>query len=629
MNHGFIRVACATPEIKLANCKYNAEQIVSLVKKANEDNVSIIVFPELSISGYTCGNLFLNKTLQHEMNKALRFIIEKTKLYEMIIIVGIACSVDTKLYNCAAVISKGKILGIVPKENIPNYSQYEELKYFTPGIKKETLKIMGQEVPFGIDLIFVHEDVPELKIGIEICEDLWVSNSPANKLALSGATVIANLSASDERAGKAEKRRTLINSQSSKLISVYLYANAGAGESNSNLVYSGHNIISENGEIVAESNLFSTGLTIAEIDLQVIDSERQRINTFKSENLGRNVLFNLLLPDINIKRNISQNPFLKPTKSQNLDSLCEEISSLQVEGLISRLKDIRVKKVVIRISNNIDSTWGLFIAAKAFDKLGYDRKNIICISTKEKENSDNTKINSKVLVKYMKTYYMEISIEEAMKQHLKDIGKASNEHDVTYENAKEREITQVLMDIASINNAIVLGTKDLSEIALGFSTYNGDHMSMYNVNSGVPKTVIKEILYREAQKVNNKELKDTLFDILNKQVDSELIRMRLGISDEIATEIIGTYELYDFFIYYFVRYGFSSEKILALSYVAFKDKYKKSDIKKCLSIFIKCFFESQFKRSSQPDGPKVLDISLSPRNAFIMPSDIKLPECFI
>lgn len=621
MNHGFIRVACATPEIKLADCKHNAEQIVSLVKKAYKDSVSIIVFPELSVSGYTCGNLFFNKTLQQEMNEALKFIVEKTKTYEMIIVVGTACSVNSKLYNCAVVISKGKILGIVPKKNIPTYSQYSEMKYFAPGKNKDILKIIGQEVPFGPDLIFAHKDFSALKIGAEICEDLWVSNSPANSLALSGATIIANLSASDERAGKPEKRRTLINAQSSKLISVYLYANAGAGESPTDLVYSGHNIISENGEILAESELFSTGLTVADIDLQILEAERQRQNTFKNEEPGKTVLFNLELPQLKIKRNILPNPFLKPTKNQNIDSLCEEVSSLQVEGLVSKLRNSGIKKVVLKISCDVDSTWALFVAAKAFDKLGYSRKNIICISTKETEVNEKTKRNSETLVKYTKAQYKEVSIKSLTKDHLK----------IAIKSGSKEEKTQNLRGITNIDNAIVLGSEDLSEIALGTLTYNSNrgNMPIYNVNSGVPKTVIREILYRQAQKCEKEGLKDILFDILSKQIDYKLMKRELGVSGEVQKETIRSYDLYDFFIYYFVKYGFSSEKILEISYVAFKDKYKKSDIKRCLSIFIKCFFKSQIKRSFQPEGPKVLDISLSPRNSFIMPSDIKAPECFI
>ncbi len=629
MKNGFVRVACATPEIKLADCKNNAKKMLSLIKEANEKNVSIIVFPELSISGYTCGNLFFNKDLQKTTNEALSFILKETKSYEMLIIVGLACKFNSSLYNCAAVICKGRILGIVPKKNIPNYSQYTEMKFFAEGKNKGFINIIGQEVAFGNNLIFVHEKIPELKVGVEICEDFWVSTSPSNDLATAGATIIANLSASDEVVGKAQKRRMLINAQSAKLVAAYLYANVGRGESSTDLVFSGHNVISENGEILAQSSLFSTGLTIADLDLQVIESERLRLNTFKNESLFNEISFNLSIKDIETDRKILKNPFLKVGPNESIGSLCDDITNLQVEGLISRIRNTGIKKIVIGVSGGIDSTNALMIAVKAFKKLSYDKKEIIAVIMPGMGTSSKTKNNSIALVNSLETSILEIPIKSAIENHFKDIGKVDNKCDTTYENAQARERTQILMDLANMKNAMVLGTGDLSEIALGFSTYNGDHMSMYNVNSGVPKTVIKEILYNESKKIKNKTLKNVILNILETPISPELLPTKSNVSTQLTEEIIGPYELHDFFLYYFLKYGFSFEKILCLASITFGNEYKKDEISKYLLIFMKRFFKNQFKRSCQPDGPKVLDISLSSRGCFIMPSDMQLPENFI
>ncbi len=618
MNDGFIKVASATPEIKLADCIYNAGQILKLVTEANERGISIIVFPELCITGYTCADLFLGQALLRNAESALYYIAEKTSIFDMIIIIGLPYSVDCKLYNCAAVLYRGKILGLVPKINIPNYTQYSEKRYFSSGDIKKTVNINGNMVPFGKNLIFAAENVPNLKIGIEICEDLWVPTPPSNALAEAGATIIANLSGSDENVGKKEVRRNLVRFQSNKLVSAYIYSNTGIGESSTDLVYSGHSVIAENGVILSESEAFTTGLTIADVDISLLAFERRRLNTFKAKENVDTIWFNLPIKAVDINRKYAKFPFIDNFCNCSIEESSEEVLRIQTEALITRLKGAGIKKVVLGISGGLDSTLALAVVVRAFDKLKLKRSNIIAVTMPGFGTSEKTRNNAIALSNEFGVSLREISIEDSVKLHFKNIGKFDDEHDIVYENAQARERTQVLMDLANMEEALVVGTGNLSEIAMGFSTYNGDHMSMYGINSGVPKSLIREVLRYESKNLGG-NLEVIINNIINTPISPELLP-----SIQNTEEIIGPYELHDFFLYYFLRYGFSAQKILRIANLSFGDQYTCKEIKKWFTLFIKRFFKNQFKRSCLPDGPKVLEISLSPRNSFMMPSDVNI-----
>ncbi len=628
MKDGFIRVAAATPEIKVADCGYNSENIISLIKEANDNNCSVVVFPELCITGYTCGDLFLHKTLIDGAENALRKIVEITDDFDIVTIVGLPFIPDKSignLYNCAAVIQRGKILGFVPKYNIPNYSEFYEARHFSAGYNAPPFVTFdGNNIKFG-SLVFKCRNIPEFRIGVEICEDLWVVNPPSNKLALDGATVICNLSASDEVIGKADYRRNLVKSQSARIVSTYIYCDAGFGESTTDMIFSGHNIICENGTTLKESKKFSTGLIFIETDLAKLCGDRIKTTTFncvekKRPEEDNDVYFEITEKQLKLTRYFPKSPFV-PSNKDDLSKRCDDIITMQATGLATRLKHINCKNVVIGLSGGLDSTLALIVCVHAFDMLGLDRKGIKTVTMPCFGTTSRTKNNAHLLAEAYGTELTEIDIGKAVQVHFEDIGQSMDVHDVTFENGQARERTQVLMDLSNKYGGIVIGTGDLSELALGWATYNGDHMSMYGVNGSIPKTLVKYLVRHEGMNCDDKTLKSVLEDILDTPVSPELLPPENGEISQKTEDIVGPYELHDFFLYYFLRTAFSPSKILRLAEYAFDGLYESGTIKKWLTVFIKRFFSQQFKRSCLPDGPKVGTVTLSPRGDFRMPSD--------
>lgn len=620
MKDGFIRCAAITPDIRVADCEYNADRIIALAKKTAENDVSAAVFPELCITGYTCGDLFLHKALLESAEKALFRIAKETAELDMLIFVGMPVSFGGKLYNCAAALKNGQLLGLVPKINIPNYSEFYEARYFTSG--KDAFGMVERlgGIPMG-PLLF-ESNIDGLTFGAEICEDLWVSCPPSCDIAAAGATIICNLSASDEVIGKGGYRRQLTSSQSARLVCGYIYADAGLGESTQDMVFSGHNIICDNGTILAESKPFSTGITYSEIDIGRIDSERRRMNTFPqfSEREYCRIKIEFKEKELTLTRKYEQMPFV-PDNENELSSRCEEILTMQSVGLVTRLKHIGCKNAVLGLSGGLDSTLALIVTVHAFDMLGLDRKGITAVTMPCFGTTKRTKSNACKLAEAYDTNLIEVNITEAVRQHFADIGQSEDDHDVTYENSQARERTQVLMDIANKQNGIVIGTGDLSELALGWATYNGDHMSMYGVNASVPKTLVRYLTAYEMKTTKDKELAAILQDVLNTPVSPELLPPSGGEISQKTEDIVGPYELHDFFLYYFVRCTFSPEKIYRLAKIAFSGKFDDETIKKWLDIFMRRFFTQQFKRSCLPDAPKVGSVALSPRGDLRMPSD--------
>lgn len=633
MKDGFIRVAAATPDIKVADCDYNADRIIELIRQAAAEDVSIVVFPELCVTGYTCGDLFLQKVLLDGAKKALLRIAEETADCDLLAFVGLPFEMDGKLYNCAAALCKGEILGFVPKTNIPAYSEFYEARHFTPwqgGWCRVTLfgwdsvdEDCNGIIHFG-DARFECDEIPELVVGVEICEDLWVPEPPSGKLVSQGATIICNLSASDEIIGKGEYREQLVKSQSARLVCGYIYADAGMGESTQDLIFSGHNIIAENGVIVGESRKFTTGLTFGEIDLHRLAAERRRMNTFKCCNNNGNMFtkchFSITPKNLELKRRFPPMPFV-PANKDDLNSRCEEILTMQATGLATRLRHIGCKTAVIGLSGGLDSTLALIVAVHAFDMLGLDRNGIIAVTMPCFGTTKRTKSNAYYLAEAYGVTLKEVNITAAVRQHFADIGQDESVTDVTFENGQARERTQVLMDIANQQGGIVIGTGDLSELALGWATYNGDHMSMYGVNASVPKTLVRHLVSYESMNTENKRLSEVLEDVLATPVSPELLPPTAGEISQKTEDIVGPYELHDFFLYYMVRCGFPPKKILRIGSQSFAGTYEPSVIKKWLTVFMKRFFSQQFKRSCLPDGPKVGSVTLSPRGDWRMPSD--------
>lgn len=630
MKHGFIRVAAATPHIRLADCSNNANQIIKLIEIAEENDVKLLVFPELCVTGYTCGDLFFQDTLITHAKNEVKRIADYTRDMELVTIIGFPYEINGKLYNTAAVIQRGKILGLVPKTNIPNYGEFNEVRYFTPGYK-EVIKVnfMGDDVYFGSKLLFECGNMPDFVLGIEICEDLWVPLSPGTFHCLAGATVLANLSASNEIVGKAQYRRDLIKSQSARLICGYVYSDAGEGESTTDLVFSGHNLIAENGTLLSETEPFNNEMSISEIDLGIIKSERRRMTTYTGEydNEYIKVPFYFSEEDYEFKtynliRKINQFPFI-PDNTEELNKRCEEVFSIQSMGLKTRLAHIGSKCAVIGISGGLDSTLAFLVVSRAFELLGIDKQGILAVTMPCFGTSDRTYNNALTLIENIGATLMDIPITDAVLQHFKDIGHDADSYDITYENSQARERTQVLMDLANKHNGIVIGTGDMSELVLGWATYNGDHMSMYGVNSSIPKTLVRSLVAWAANTTDNKNLAKVLTDILNTPVSPELLPATKNNEYQRTEDFVGPYELHDFFIYYVLRYGFSPEKVYRLANEAFTAKYTKEEILKWLQIFYKRFFAQQYKRSCLPDGPKVGTISISPRGDLRMPSDAK------
>lgn len=625
MKHGFVKIACATPDLKVADCEYNANCIINMIKDAYKAGVMLCSFPELSITGYTCGDLFFQKALLDSAVSSLYKIINDTAGYDMINIVGIPYSFEGKIYNCAAVFQKGKLLALITKKNIPNYSEFYEARHFTPGIKNCQTNFYGNSVPIGTNYIFNCKNMTEFAFGIEICEDLWVTDSPSIMLAKEGANIIVNLSASNDIIGKSEYRRTIVKAQSGSLLCTYMYANAGIGESTTDMVYSGHSIISENGALSKESERFSNGLITFDTDLQKIETERKRSNTFQKSSLLDNekyvkIQFEIKMHDVKINNKISPTPFV-PSSAEDIHLRCKEISAMQSFGLAKRLKHTNCSKAIIGLSGGLDSTLALIVTVNAFKHLNLDPEGIIAVTMPCFGTTNRTYNNACRLAEQYGTTLKEINIKNSVIQHFSDIGHDINIHDVTYENSQARERTQILMDIANKNNGLVIGTGDLSELALGWATYNGDHMSMYAVNVSIPKTLVRYLVKYEADCSEN-DLKNILYDILDTPVSPELLPPdENGTISQKTEDLVGPYELHDFFLYYMVRFGFSPDKIFRIANLAFYGKYDKSTILKWEKIFYRRFFSQQFKRSCIPDGPKVGSVTLSPRSDFRMPSD--------
>lgn len=623
MKDGFIKVCTGTPQITVADCQANSNEIIQLIKQAAQNGAKFIVLPELCVTGYTCGDLFFQSSLLKEAEKQLLRIAEETAGMDIVSVVGLPYVVHQTLYNCAAVVQSGKIKGLVPKTSIPNYSEFYEHRYFASAPEELFSVTVGtQQVPFGTKLLFAAEQMPDFVLAVEVCEDVWTVNPPSNSHALAGATVIANLSASNDVIGKEEYRRMLLSIQSAKLFAAYLYADAGFGESTTDVVFSGANMIYENGTLLAKSKRFSNSCVYAEIDVERLVGERKKTTTYQPQGMEQyqRIPLSFVCTDTVLNRHIDKTPFV-PAKPGERAKRSEEILSVQSMGLAKRLAHTNAQAAVIGVSGGLDSTLALLVAVRAFDFLKLDRSRIMAVTMPCFGTTDRTYQNALNLAESLGASLREIRIEEAVEQHFKDISQPPGKLDVTYENAQARERTQVLMDLANQCSGLVVGTGDLSELALGWATYNGDHMSMYAVNAGVPKTLIRYLVGYEADRTENEVLQKTLEDILATPVSPELLPPKDGKIAQKTEKIVGPYELHDFFLFYVMRFGFSPQKILRLAVLAFEGQYERSFILEWMKVFYRRFFSQQFKRSCMPDGPKVGSVALSPRGDWRMPSD--------
>ena len=623
MRHGFIKVAAATPDIRVADVDYNKGQIIKQMDEAAEAGAKIIVFPELCITGYTCSDLFLQDILLNSAKKALVEIAEHTKNLDALVFVGVPIAVGGELYNVAAALNHGNILGFTTKSFLPNYGEFYEMRQFRPGPKKaEKILFGGKEIPFGPQLLFVENQMANLIVSAEICEDVWSPVPPSIEAAREGATVIVNCSASDETIGKASYREALISGQSARLISGYIYANAGEGESTTDLVFGGHNLIAENGTILAEAKRFSNGIIYTEFDVQKIANERRKNTTFTEtqEHVLPRIPFGLEQTETILTRTFPSRPF-GPRDDQERAKRCEEILTIQAMGLKKRLAHTHAKSAVVGISGGLDSTLALLVTAKAFDALGLERSGITAVTMPCFGTTDRTYQNACKMSLKVGATLREVRIGDAVMQHFKDIGHDPQDHSVTYENSQARERTQVLMDIANQTGGLVIGTGDMSELALGWATYNGDHMSMYGVNASVPKTLVRHLVHYYADTCEDSSLKEVLYDVLDTPVSPELLPPKDGEIAQKTEDLVGPYELHDFFLYYFLRMGYEPGKIYRIAKLSFAGEYDDETIYKWLRTFCWRFFSQQFKRSCLPDGPKVGTVALSPRGDWRMPSD--------
>ena len=623
MRHGFIKVAAATPDIRVADVDYNKGQIIKQMDEAAEAGAKIIVFPELCITGYTCSDLFLQDILLNSAKKALVEIAEHTKNLDALVFVGVPIAVGGELYNVAAALNHGNILGFTTKSFLPNYGEFYEMRQFRPGPKKaEKILFGGKEIPFGPQLLFVENQMANLIVSAEICEDVWSPVPPSIEAAREGATVIVNCSASDETIGKASYREALISGQSARLISGYIYANAGEGESTTDLVFGGHNLIAENGTILAEAKRFSNGIIYTEFDVQKIANERRKNTTFTEtqEHVLSRIPFGLEQTETILTRTFPSRPFV-PRDDQERAKRCEEILTIQAMGLKKRLAHTHAKSAVVGISGGLDSTLALLVTAKAFDALGLERSGITAVTMPCFGTTDRTYQNACKMSLKVGATLREVRIGDAVMQHFKDIGHDPQDHSVTYENSQARERTQVLMDIANQTGGLVIGTGDMSELALGWATYNGDHMSMYGVNASVPKTLVRHLVHYYADTCEDSSLKEVLYDVLDTPVSPELLPPKDGEIAQKTEDLVGPYELHDFFLYYFLRMGYEPGKIYRIAKLSFAGEYDDETIYKWLRTFCWRFFSQQFKRSCLPDGPKVGTVALSPRGDWRMPSD--------
>ena len=626
MRDGFIKVAAGTPKIRVADCRYNAEQIFTMMREADKQGVKVLCLPELCLTGYTCGDLFLQDTLLCGAEEGLQTILEATRNLDMVTVLGlpVRCKWDNKLYNCAAVIQSGEILGLVPKTYLPNYGEFYEQRWFASGAGVETsVDLCGETVDMDASWLFACEKVPNLVLGVEICEDLWATEPPSARLARGGATVILNLSASNELVGKSGYRRNLVVGQSGRLVCGYVYADAGEGESTTDLVFTGHNMIAENGALLAERR-FATGLTISEIDVDRLAYERRRMTTFNGQrqaDLWR-ASFSLPLEETRLTRAVSPAPFV-PADAEDRAERCNEILKIAALGLKKRLEHTGARTAVVGLSGGLDSTLAILITAVAMKLLDRPASDIIAVTMPCFGTTDRTRDNAVELAERLGATLKRIDIGSAVKVHFKDIGQSMEDHSVTFENGQARERTQVLMDIANQNGGLVIGTGDLSELALGWATYNGDHMSMYGVNAGIPKTLVRHLVAFVSDDKGSEDprLSAVLDDILDTPVSPELLPAIEGKISQKTEDLVGPYELHDFCLYYAIRWGFPPRKVFRLAEHALGRTYDRATILKWLNSFYRRFFTQQFKRSCLPDGPKVGSVTLSPRGDWRMPSD--------
>jgi len=624
MKHGFIKVAAAIPEVRVANCSWNADQMIRLIQEADKKNVEILAFPELSVTAYTCGDLFFQQSLLQQAEMALQQLLLSSSDSRMIVIAGMPFRVGQQLFNVAVVMQSGRILGIVPKTHLPNHNEFYEKRWFAPATaaRQQEVVFNGQTIPFGTDLLLEYGSV---KFGVELCEDVWVPQPPSTQAAMQGASLIFNLSATNELAGKHAYLRQLIEQQSARTNTGYVYASAGFGESSTDLVFAGNALIAENGQIIAASQRFlrEAQLVATEIDVEKLQAERLRNSNFFTDRSDKN--YRTIRADYQatnlttLSRVIHPHPFIPATDKRA--EACEEIFAIQAAGLAQRWRHTRAETLVLGISGGLDSTLALLVSVKAADQLGYDRRRVLGITMPGFGTTNRTYQNAVELIQSLGVSFREIDIKDACLLHFENIGHDPLVHDVTYENTQARERTQLLMDIANQTGGLVVGTGDLSELALGWATYNGDHMSMYGVNSGVPKTLVRYLVDWASRQMDEASCK-ILQDVLATPVSPELLPATNEGNIQQETEaIVGPYELHDFFLYYMIRFGSGPEKILFLAIQAFKEMYSEEEIQKWLKVFIKRFYAQQFKRSCMPDGPKVGSINLSPRGDWRMPSD--------
>jgi len=623
MRHGFVKVAAGTPKVQVADCIHNGQEIIVLIKEMQRKSAKIMVFPELCITGYTCEDLFWQDRLLNEAKEQLLVIAEATKDVDALIFIGLPIEADGKLYNAAAVLSRGSLLGIVPKVHLPNYAEFYEARHFTPADDSlRMITIGGKEVPFGRRLLFACTQMPKLIVGAEICEDLWVPHPPSVELALAGAAVIVNLSAGDEITGKDIYRKGLVNGQSARLVCGYVYAAAGNGESTTDMVFGGHNMIAENGKMLAEAKRFQNETIYSDLDIDRLANERRRMNTYpaaKTEGYYT-IPFELKPEETKLTRVFYPMPFVPGIQSER-EKRCDEILTIQALGLKKRLEHTKCKSAVLGISGGLDSTLALLVTARAFDMLGMKREQIIAVTMPCFGTTDRTYQNACQLTGCLGAELREVDIKEAVMIHFRDIGHDADVHDVTFENAQARERTQIIMDIANQMGGIVVGTGDLSELALGWATYNGDHMSMYAVNASIPKTLVRHLVRYYSDTCENEALTAILLDVLDTPVSPELLPPKDGVISQKTEDLVGPYELHDFFLYYMLRAGFEPDKVYRVACRAFEGTYEPEIILKWLKTFYQRFFAQQFKRSCLPDGPKVGSVAVSPRGDLRMPSD--------
>ena len=624
MKDGFLKAAALSPSLRVADCAYNTSQILSQLKDAAARGVRLAVFPEFCLTGYTCGDLFLQRTLQQGALDGLQTLLDASRELDVVALVGLPLLVRGKLYNCAAVLCGGRLLGLVPKTYLPNYGEFYEKRQFTPGSTEvETVTVCGQEVPFGTSLLFRCRQMPSFVLGVEICEDLWSALPPSTFHALAGATVIANLSASDETVGKAEYRRTLVSNQSARLLCGYLYASAGHGESTQDMVFAGHDLIAENGTLLAETSPFEGGWAETELDCQRMESERARNTSFEPSAEGYlTVDFDLTLTETPLSRWVAPPPVMPPDERRRAARGAGMLER-QAGGRAKRLEHAHAKTAVIGISGGLDSCLALLVAVRAMKQLGRPTSDVLAVTMPCFGTTRRTRSNAEILCDELAVSFTEIDIANTVHSHFKDIGQDEQVLDVTFENGQARVRTLELMDTANRTGGLVVGTGDLSELALGWATYNGDHMSMYGVNAGVPKTLVRHLVQYEADIAASAELRRVLLDILDTPVSPELLPAKDGEIAQKTEDLVGPYELHDFYLYYVLRFGFGPAKIFRLAKAAFagRAEYPDEVLYRWLRNFYWRFFAQQFKRSCLPDGPKVGSVTLSPRGDWRMPSD--------